>query len=284
MKGQAMNLQKTITSFAQKSGIIAGICNATPLDPKQFANFTPFVSGDISKRTTPQKILPTAKTIIAIGVPQKLLENPQLKGKMQISTLGICEDYHIYVKSHLQELANELSTYADFKHKILVDSPTLCERSFAMRAGIGYMGKHGLLISKEFGTRFNIGLLLTSLPQIKTEYENIKTPTRTCPENCNKCITACPTNALSPTAPLDVTRCLSYLTQKKELTPQEVKLMQTQIYGCDICQNVCPKNTPHDGYFIDPKDVAKLDITKTAAAWRGKEILQRNADIVSSNE
>ena len=283
-----MNFREIVASFAKKHEIIAGICDAAPIDPCRLlqSDFTPFVSSDIKKRTDPTASLKHVKSIVAIGVPHTCIkncvsENTSTENTAQLSSLGTTEDYHTIVKTQLRKLKEELPPQT--KSKILVDSPTLDERAFAHRAGIGFFGRNGLLISPKFGSRFNVGLLLTSIPFTPAEQTQQNTPAQSCPPNCKLCITTCPTNALKSNG-LDVSRCISYLTQKDDLTTEEKLQLNNQLYGCDICQDICPFNQPQEKHHINPKEWLTINdetFTKkygtTAMLWRGTKILRRNA-------
>jgi epoxyqueuosine reductase len=241
-----------LADFAARKGIIIGACHAEPLEAGA-AWHAPFVSSNEKKRKDPRAILPDCESIIIVGV--------------QSGSLLEC-DYHVIVREILQELAAELSLG---KHKILVDSSTLDERAFAHRAGLGFYGKSGLIISEKFGSRFNLGLLLT------TEKAEPTPPVQGHCNTCNACVAACPGRTLP--APIDHTRCISYLTQKETLTPAEEKIIANagKIYGCGICQEVCPYNSPTPAPAIDWQN-----IQKTAAGWRGEAILRRNERLVST--
>ena len=264
-----------------------GITDSQPIENDRLSSsrFTPFVSRDLKKRVDPYEVFPDAKSIIVVCVPYStdvFFTN--------LSSLGVGLDYHKRVKNVLQTIANELAVmHGSFMYKILVDSPTLCERSLAVRAGLGFFGKNGLVISSEFGSRFNIGVMLTdilnplglALPACACE--NIKV----CPLDCDLCIKACPNGAIKKGEPLDAYRCISYLTQKEKLTTKEEKLLHGQLYGCDICQNVCPKNATHETSHANPRELLKLsdsEITEkfghTAMNWKIK-LLKRNAKIAT---
>jgi len=286
---------KAIQDFAECKGVAVGICDPSPLDTRhlQGSNFTPFVSPDINKRTNPAAVLQNVKSIVVLGVGQEesyhspvdSVDNPA-----ELSTIGTTNDYHIRVKTLLQELIaviDDYSTTVDKTYKILVDSPTLDERAFAERAGIGFFGRSGLIISPQFGTRFNIGLLLTNIEiqTAATAAQAVK-----CPPQCRNCINACPGNALAVGNPLNVSKCVSYLTQKAELSPEEKTLLGNQLYGCDICQDVCPFNAPWEKTYVNPNEWLILDdatlkekYAHTAMLWKGTSILRRNAQAVVDN-
>jgi len=272
--------------FAEKHGCIIGACDATPLDESHYGGFTPFVSADIKKRTDPAAVLPGATGVIAIGVGlgKTIDKEPFVSGGAQLSSLGTSPDYHPHVRAILRELANELKQHYDFKHKILVDSPNLDERAFAVRAGLGFLGRNGLVISQKFGSRFNIGLIVHDIKCFDVEGFDYKNqPLQdVCPPNCRLCINACP----SPSS------CISYLTQKKELSADEEILLVrgNQLYGCDICQNICPHNAECETNFINPRIWLSMDdealaekYSYTAMLWQGTAILRRNAHILLSS-
>ena len=279
-----MNLQE----FARSHNCIIGTCDALPLDESQYNDFVPFVSTDIKKRTDPTAILPGATGVIVVGVGQNQPKgtNSSTEGSAMLSSLGTDEDYHIRVRTLLRQLVSELKQHYNFKHKVLIDSPNLDERAFAVRAGLGFLGRNRLVISQKFGSRFNIGLLLHDIPGIPAT----EATQQSCPPNCRLCIDACPAKVLQFNRSVFTTSwfCISYLTQKKELTAQEENLLvkSNQLYGCDICQNICPFNATCETNFVNPRiwlcmDDAtfKENYGHTAMLWQGTELLRRNARI-----
>ncbi|MCL2189083.1 MAG: DUF1730 domain-containing protein [Defluviitaleaceae bacterium] len=296
-----------INNFAQNFGCIAGVCDAAPLARVPYAaGFTPFVSSDLEKRTNPTLTLKGAQSIIVIGVDREEKGTASINDTAftaELSSLGTTLDYHKRVKAILLELVEALCKVGyTFRHKMIVDNAGLDERALAVRAGLGFYGRHGLVISQKFGTRFNIGCLLTDIP-----VEEIPTTNKLrgksdasfieeCPHTCHLCIAACPTGALSFSmenprgATFDVTRCISYLTQKDALCPEEQKLLGNQLYGCDLCQNACPRNAPRGTTYVNPADWPEKtdedfahEYGNTAMLWKGAEILRRNAKIVLHN-
>lgn len=285
-----------ILEFAQRRGIIAGVCGAARLEPCGAG--VPFVSTDTEKRVNPEATLPGVKSIIVVGVGC-------VPGLTNLSSLGTNTDYHVRVRAILREIVREMEgVRGAFKYKILVDSPALDERALAHRAGLGFFGRNGLLISKKFGSRFNVGCLLTTLeapevlggsalepPQGGTApLTPAEKPQRArffgvCSPDCKRCVKSCPNNALGGEN-LRFDRCISYLTQKDNLSPAEEKMLHGQFYGCDICQDVCPHNahSPRGSTAADPKkwlEMSDADFREkyghTAMLWRGTEILRRNA-------
>ena len=281
----------SLQEFAEKHGCIVGTCDASPLDESRYSGFVPFVSTDVKKRTDPAAILPGVTGVIVVGVGQvgPADTGANVEGEHPIlSSLGTDDDYHVRVRALVRQLVDELKQHYNFKHKILIDSPNLDERAFAVRAGLGFLGRNGLVISQKFGSRFNIGLLLHNIKELS----NAAIPAQQyCPPNCRLCIDACPAKILQTNRYENRTSCISYLTQKKELTPAEEALIadSNQLYGCDICQNVCPFNACRETNCIDARIWLRMDDTAfaekyghTAMLWQGAEILRRNAALLKT--
>ncbi len=148
-------------------------------------------------------------------------------------------DYHKIINRKIRTIAQSLSQLIEgFQYKISVDTAPVHEKTWATRAGLGWQGKNSLVINPHYGSWFLLGILVTNikLPPDK-EIEN------SC-ENCNLCIKACPTGAISEQGFVDCRKCLSYHTiENKKSIPLEIQnIIKTTIFGCDICQNVCPWN------------------------------------------
>lgn len=271
------------TNPASKRTYIYKEGTATILDPSHLlaSPFVPFVAKDINKRTNPQAILPGAQSVYVFAMEATPILQPLPQGEnlVELSTLGTTIDYHHSLRTLMEDFAKDL----EGQHKILVDSPTLDERAYALHTGLGFFGRHGLIITPQFGTRFNIGLILSTLPTTARA-----STIGQCPPHCNKCIQACPTGALQQGKPLNTGRCASYLTQKKHITPEEGALIKqsNQVYGCEICQDACPFNKPRAKTFINPSHWGnqtnhelELKYKSTAMLWQGTEILRRNCKI-----
>ena len=261
---------------------------------------TGFEHKNIEERLDPKLSLASARTIISIAVayPRRLPQQPQKtafrRGKITPNSWGL--DYHYILQDKLERLARGIEELtADVEYKGMVDTGALVDTAVARRAGIGFIGKNGLVISKEFGSYMFLGELITNLelePDQPVDYD--------CGD-CNRCVEACPTSCLLGDSTMDARRCLSFQTQDKGMMDLEFrKKIKTVIYGCDICQICCPYNKGIDSppvVDIDP-DLAQpelipfLDLTNgqfkekfglIAGSWRGKNILQRNAIIALAN-
>lgn len=254
----------------------------------------------IEERIQPKLSLSSAKTIISIAVayPHKLPISPQKTafklGKITPNSWG--NDYHHVLQEKMQQLAEGIETLTqDFEYKGMVDTGALVDTAVARRAGIGFIGKNGLVISKEFGSYMYLGELITNLeiePDQPVDYD--------CGD-CRRCLDACPTSCLIGDGTMNAKRCLSFQTQDKGMMDLEFrKKIKTVIYGCDICQICCPYNkgisnplaSAIDPDLAMPELIPFLELSNKsfkekfghiAAAWRGKNILQRNAIIALAN-
>lgn len=254
----------------------------------------------IEERINPKLSLESAKTIISIAVayPHKLPVQPPRtnykRGKITPNSWGL--DYHYVLQDKLNRLAEGIEKLtANFEYKGMVDTGALVDTAVARRAGIGFIGKNGLVISKEFGSYMFLGELITNLeiePDSPVDYD--------CGD-CTRCLDACPTSCLIGDGTMNARRCLSFQTQDKGMMAMEFrKKIKTVIYGCDICQICCPYNKGIDNppaSEIDPELAMpelipflelsnksfKEQFGKIAGSWRGKNILQRNAIIALAN-
>lgn len=166
----------------------------------------------------------------------KTLKNPQLG---YISRYALGRDYHKVLRQRLKKLGEQIQAYCgELNFRPFVDSAPIMERPLAAKAGIGWTGKHSLIINKEAGSWFFLGELLVDLPlPIDIAVE----------ENCGRCVscmTICPTGAIIEPYVVDARRCISYLTIELDgVIPEEFRpLIGNRIYGCDDCQMICPWN------------------------------------------
>jgi epoxyqueuosine reductase len=200
----------------------------------------------VLRREDLNAILPSVKSIICVGLDYATWEPPpEIKndpGRGRISNYAWGADYHIVMTPKLSELADWLrgQTEAEVANKVYVDTGAILERDHAQQAGLGFAGKNTMLINPRGGSWFFLGELLTTAELLVDE---IKPRMPSC-GSCSRCLTACPTNAFPEPHVLDGRRCISYLTiELKGWIPREFRpLMGNWIYGCDICQEVCPFN------------------------------------------
>ncbi len=195
-----------------------------------------FMENHFDLRVNPKKLFPeTRSVLVALAnyyTPKKIPEK-----KPQISRYAYGMDYHFVLKNRLRKVFQTLETsYGNFAYRIFTDSAPIMEKVWAQKAGLGWISKNTNLITRKKGSYHFIA---TVLMDIETEFD--KPLEKDFCGNCNRCIDACPTKALSPFR-LDATRCISYQTiETKEFVSEDFPL-QGWAFGCDICQEVCPWN------------------------------------------
>ncbi|HCG7221176.1 tRNA epoxyqueuosine(34) reductase QueG [Vibrio parahaemolyticus] len=195
-------------------------------------------------RARPNELLPG--TVRAISVRMDYLppeaqfaSNLANKNLAYISRYALGRDYHKLVRKQLNKLGKLIEEeVGQFGYRPFVDSAPILERPLAQKAGLGWTGKHSLILDKECGSWFFLGELLIDLPL------PVDTPSVDQCEKCRACITSCPTQAIVEDKVVDARRCISYLTIEFDgVIPEEFrKPMGNRIYGCDDCQLVCPWN------------------------------------------
>ncbi len=189
-------------------------------------------------------ILPDVKSMILVGLDYRtlLLNSQRLKnpsrGRIASYAWGI--DYHELMTPRLEQFGQWLQQEAgiEISQRVYVDTGAILERSHAQQAGMGFVGKNTMLIHPQRGSYFFLGEILTTL-----EFDSYDTPHQpTMCGNCTRCLTACPTDAFPQPFVLDARRCISYLTiEYKGYIDHTLRpLMGNWVYGCDVCQEVCP--------------------------------------------
>lgn len=203
------------------------------------------------KRRDVRNLLPSAKSVLVVGKLYNT-EDPysvdaDLEGKGWISRYAWSNDYHTSMKQRLTSVAEKIASVTSCEYKVCVDTAPLLERALAKQAGLGWIGKNTCLINQQQGSWFFLGEILLSLD---LQSESATPPPDRC-GTCTRCISACPTDALIPnnstTGPsheLDARRCISYFTiELRGTIPEDMRQgMGSHIFGCDICQDVCPWN------------------------------------------
>lgn len=212
----------------------------------------------------------------------------ELKGIISCAAVGI--DYHVIVRDKLKKLQEYIEQKFNCTCVSYCDQSPFSDRKIAVQAGLGRIGKNTFLIHPTWGSSVFIGYLAVNM--ICDEYNSVL-QSNPC-GSCEKCEKACPSQAIQEETTFESKKCISYLTQAKELDDQEKKLLGISLYGCDICQFICPHNTISMDYsqtpIVPPEyDLVKLleisnkefknTFGKTASGWRGKKTLQRNAQI-----
>ncbi len=198
----------------------------------------------VARRRDLNVILPDVRSIIMVGldyaalnIPESVLADPT-RGRISRYAWGV--DYHAVMTPRLMQLADWLAekTNPGSSHKVYVDTGAILERSHAQQAGLGFIGKNTMLIHPRRGSYFFLGEILTTLAFDDYDAPQVETMCG----GCTRCLKACPTNAFPNPYVLDARRCISYLTiEHKGEIPLELRpSMGNWIYGCDVCQEVCP--------------------------------------------
>lgn len=203
----------------------------------------------IKKRANPKELLEDCRSIICLGMnypaPAKDVES-----EFRISSFAQGKDYHLVIPAKVEKLATFISSNVsqNVHHTICTDSAPVLERELGQRSGLGWIGKNSCLISPTQGSYFFLAELFLDYPLIPSPAFD----SDLC-GSCQKCVDACPAGCILPNRTIDARRCISYLTiEKKDLISEELrKMLGEWIFGCDICQQVCPwnrkpKNRPVD--------------------------------------
>ena len=196
----------------------------------------------MDERAAPQKLWPEAQSVIMLGVNYGPKCDPlaSLKDddKGVISVYAQRRDYHDVIKKKLKALARWLVDETQAEVKVFVDTAPVMEKPLAMRAGLGWQGKHTNLVSRQFGSWLFLGSVFTTLKLLPDAPEDDHCGA------CTACLDICPTNAFPAPYQLDARRCISYLTIEHDgMIDRDLRpLMGNHIYGCDDCLAVCPWN------------------------------------------
>lgn len=207
-------------------------------------------------RQNPALLLPSARSIIVCAI-NYYPTHRQSPNAPQIASYALGQDYHEVVRAKLAILANFIKENFGGETRVCVDTAPLRERYWAVKAGIGFIGRNNQLIIPHKGSHFFLGEILTTLDLSPNE-----PCTQSC-LNCGACIKQCPTHAIKLNGSIDARLCLSYLTiEYRGELPEDLPL-GNRVYGCDTCQNVCPHNfnAPHTKIieFLPSKELLSLD-------------------------
>jgi epoxyqueuosine reductase len=240
-----------IKSSAKSLGFdYCGIAKAERLDEdaqrleswlnKGFQGSMNYMNNYFDLRIDPSKLVPGAKSVITLLLNYFPAEHQNVDAP-KVSKYAYGKDYHEVIKEKLKTFLQSIKeNIGDVHGRGFTDSAPVLERSWAQKSGLGWIGKNGNLITKNNGSFFFIATLITDL-ELETDNPFIKDYCGT----CTKCIDSCPTDAILPDKVIDGSKCISYFTieLKNLLIPGEMKgKFENQLFGCDICQDVCPWN------------------------------------------
>lgn len=253
----------------------------------------PFEEQDLEVKVDLSSVLPEGKTIISIAFPYFYNRTVSPGGYFSVYTRG--KDYHVVVRRYLEEIA-EVLRQKGYQAKVFSDNNPLPERLIAHIAGVGEIGRNHMLITKKYGSYVFLGEIVTDYEMETLERDYSEIPEHRVCGTCTNCVKACPTKILGSEL-YNTRRCMSYITQDKNIEDQDFDLFKGRLFGCDTCQLVCPLCRDAEVSFIedfrplqfmespDVRGLVALDnasfrrYKETSAGWRGKKLLQRNAMI-----
>jgi epoxyqueuosine reductase len=267
-----------------------------------YAGTMTYMHRQAARRSRPADIVPGATRAVVVTRSYFLPDSAGRSGQGHVAAYARGADYHDALNAPLQSLADHVRSLgsADTIARWYVDAGPVPERALAQRAGIGWVGKNTMLISPRRGSYFFIASVLTDLdlaPDAPFEADRCG--------RCRRCLDACPTQAFPEPRVLDSRRCISYLTIefRGQIQAELAALMGDWVFGCDVCQAVCPWNLrfahPHDDPLLEPRpDMEWLDLTALAEVGEdefsrifgdtplrrpGVVVMRRNAEIAAAN-
>jgi epoxyqueuosine reductase len=258
-----------------------------------------YLHGRFDERTDPGAYLSGARAVVCVALNYHVALEPPTAGQGRVARYALGDDYHELIKTRLYALADWLrEQYHEARTRAAVDTAPVMEKELAARAGVGWVGKNTCLIHPTVGSWLLLGEVLTTLPLAPDA------PAADHCGSCTRCIDACPTGAITAPYQLDARKCISYLTieHRGDVAPELRAQIGDWLYGCDVCQDVCPHNRripestdpalrprfPAGGLNVD--DVLNWTDEQYRTALRGSAmkrvklpILKRNAEIVAEN-
>jgi len=270
-------------SIKQKAASLGfDLCGIAPVDDfpelpflqewlaKGYAGEMAWMARTAERRADVRQVVPGARSVIVTATlynTDRPYSDELLPDVARISRYAWGDDYHDVLKARLNELLEWMRERSEepFEARAYVDTGPVQERVYAQYAGLGWIGKNTCLINRELGSWLFLSEIICTLP-LEPDTQGLEQ----C-GSCTRCLDACPTNALVEPGVLDSNRCLSYLTieLRSEIPDEHRRALGSHIYGCDICQEVCPYNRPaprSDAGEWQPR--AGLDLPRLVELWR----------------
>lgn len=311
-----MDLTDNIKHRAIELGFdLVGITDALSIDIERIERFRTwldsgmaghmeYLNRDIEKRFNPAELVQNARSVIVVGLNFKPPEYTSIiptgpNGK--VVSYARYEDYHTFIRIKLLELAEFIKSTAseEMQYKIFVDSSILAERSLAVKAGLGFIGKNQMLINPQLGCQIFLGEIITDL-----KLQPDKPVEKNC-STCSLCIEVCPTQALRNDGRLDASKCINYLTieYKGQIPTELAEKFNDRLFGCEECILVCPyqqkapvcKNNQFKYYpdraeinlqqiFSMNEELFNSKFSDSVIKRTGLERIKRNAQICLNNK
>jgi len=279
MTGSAdRNISLLIKEKARELGFdLCGITSSRPLTEREavLKNWCAegmnagmnYLSRDFEKRISPEYLVPGAKSLIVTGLTYFTEKHQKEPGVPVLSRYAYGESYHNVIGRKLEALLSYIkSLNPQTEGRAFVDSAPLLEKAWAVEAGLGWQGKHSIVINNEIGSFFFIGILILN---IEMEYD--KPLKEEFCGSCTLCIEQCPTGAINENRTIDARKCIANLTiENRGPIPEDILPdIGGRVYGCDRCQEVCPWNnkarTQHTPEFDLPEEIEMM----TREEWLG---------------
>lgn len=292
-----MIMKEKIKAFAKKLNI--EYCGVAPVEhyaelekklteQRNRYGKSEFEEENIQKRTNPKNTFPWANSIVVCLFPYYTGEDEEAN----ISRYARIPDYHNVAKNKLCRIAEFIKNQCGARCECFADTGVLHDRYLAYLTGLGFFGINSCLINDKYGSYFFIGYIVTDA-ELTADTPQAKTCAM-----CKKCIDACPGKAISGDGYVDVKKCVSYITQIKKTTEEQIKILkkQSSVYGCDRCQEVCPHNvnipkTPIAEFYekrcigLNKDELLSMSNKEFKMAygdfpfsWRGKAVILKNFD------
>lgn len=210
-----------------------------------------YLENHFDMRLDPTLLVPGSKSVISLLMNYSPSET-QIDNSYKISKYAYGTDYHFVIKDKLKQLMSFISEeIGEVDGRAFVDSAPVLDKAWAAKSGLGWIGKHSLLLTKQVGSFYFVSELILDL---KLDYDS---PVTDHCGSCTACIDACPTNAIVADRVVDGSKCISYFTieLKNEIPTTEKGKFEDWMFGCDICQDVCPWNRfskPHNEPLFNP--------------------------------
>jgi epoxyqueuosine reductase len=249
---------------------LAGFARAAPIDPRPlqhwirsgFAADMEWIQRRADERLDPSRVLPTARTVVALAIAYRRPANE----RSSIASYARGRDYHYAHRDRMRALRRQLVAMAPgIRTYACVDTGAAMEKVWAERAGLGWIGKNGLLIHPQLGSWLTLSVMF-----LDREVDRYDEPHAFLCGDCVRCLSACPTDAFASPGVVDARRCLSYhsVENRGEVPASVRRGFAGRVFGCDICQNVCPWNgqdIPVGDRRFEPRPLSTLAPAEMAA-------------------